>query len=56
MLLRKGAAPCHVGVALSARYFLHVDTGASAAIEALQGAAWRRRVAGFYQYARSEAR
>lgn len=43
--------PCHVGIIVAPRWFLHVIRGADSCVEQWTSPKWGRRVEGFYRYA-----
>lgn len=48
-LLRCIGRPCHVGVMLDARRFLHIESAVGAAVERLASPLWQRRCEGVYR-------
>lgn len=50
VMIRLLSIPCHVGVIVDPRTFLHSVEGRSSCLERLTSPAWRRRVLGFYRH------
>lgn len=50
VLLSLSGLPTHIGVMVDRVHFLHAREGHDSAVERVDSAAWRLRVAGFYRY------
>jgi len=51
VLLRIEGMPCHAGVVVDGRHFLHITSGSESSLEQLYGTHWRKRIDGFFRYA-----